>query len=148
MTAAIGVSRNSSAFSVQRQTEGVHDGQDGFRNLLHHVKREERRECAQKGRCDDWPATQRLGRRLANEKVADDAAAGRRGEGHDDNAKGVQPFHRRDRRALNRQDEGSRNIDALQQSCMARGLVIHRAIMARLLGATQAMAERPAALKL
>jgi hypothetical protein len=82
------------------------------------------------------------------QKIAHDASAGRRREGHDDNAKGVQPFHRCNRRALNRKDEGSRKIDGLQQACVARGLVSHQAIMARLLAPSQAMAERPAALKL
>jgi hypothetical protein len=41
-----------------------------------------------------------------------------------------------------RQGEGSRNIDGLQPSCMARGLVIRQGIMARLLTAARAMVIR------
>ena len=72
---------------------------------------EERRERPQEGRCHNWPAAERLGRRLANENVAHDAPARRRREGHDDDPEGVQSFFGSNRGALDRQDEGSRDID-------------------------------------
>jgi hypothetical protein len=123
MTAAMGVSRNSRAFSVpdtreQREPQGVHHDQGRFWNFLDGVEREERHERAEEAGGHDWPAAQRLGRRLANQDVAHDASARRRRERHDDNAKGVEPLHRGDRSALNRQDEGSRDVDGLQQPQM------------------------------
>ncbi len=129
----------SSGHSEQRQTKSVDDCEEGFRNPFDHVEREECGERAQKGRCHDRPAPERLGRLLADQKIAHDAPAHRRREGHDDNAKGVEPFHGCNRSALNREHEGSHDIDGLQQSSMARGLVIHPVIMARLLRGSQAM---------
>ena len=126
MTAAMGVSRNSRAFSVPDTASSARPRasttvRSGFRNFLDHVEREECGERAQKGRCARSASPcSASGGDLPIKMIAHDAAARRRREGHDDNAKGVQPFHGGDRRALNCQDEGSRDIDGLQQSSMAR----------------------------
>ena len=55
-------------------------------------------------------------------KIAHDAPARRRREGDDDNAKGVEPLHGCNRRALNRQDKGSRDIDGCSRRAWRVGL--------------------------
>jgi hypothetical protein len=48
----------------------------------------------------------------------------RRRKGHDDNAEGVQSLVGSDRGTLDRQNEGSSDIDELQQSSLASAPVI------------------------
>jgi hypothetical protein len=110
--------------SEQRQAKSIYDDENVFRNLLNNVECEERREGAQKSCCHDWPPADRLGRRLANENIAHDAAARRRRKGHDDNAEGVQSLVGSDLGTLDRQNEGSSDIDELQQSSLASAPVI------------------------
>jgi hypothetical protein len=124
----------------QREAEGVHHDQRGFRNFLDRVESEERRERAQEARCHNRPAAQSLGRRFADQEVAQDAPARRRRKRHDDDAKGVEPLHGGNRRALNGEDKGSREVDGLQEAGVARGPVIHETIVVRVPAASQAMA--------